>query len=85
MTHYPAGTGAPSLTSGPRVSYTVPTTHRVAWVPRHESRPYRPSPARREHIYGRIQPMDEPAFPLWAVWLGLAILAPFVASFVGGR
>jgi hypothetical protein len=25
--------------------------------PRFESRAYRPSPARREHIHGRIQPM----------------------------
>lgn len=27
--------------------------------PRFESAPYRPSPARREHIYGRIQPMHQ--------------------------
>ncbi len=28
--------------------------------PRFESRPYRPSPARREHIYGRIKPTESP-------------------------
>lgn len=34
--------------------------------PRYSTRPYRMHPGRREHIYGRVQPMDDPAeFPLW--------------------
>jgi hypothetical protein len=31
------------------------TVHR----PRYESRPYKPSPARREAIHGRIRPMND--------------------------
>ena len=83
MTNSP-GTGARPISSA-RASYTIPTLHRVVYRPRYESRPYRPCPARREHIHGRIQPMNaEPAFPLWAIMLGLAIAAPFVASLIGG-
>ena len=34
--------------------------------PRFESRPYKLHPGRRAHIYGELQPMDEPyEFPLW--------------------
>lgn len=33
--------------------------------PRFESRPYRPAPARREHIHGRIQPFEEPKLVTW--------------------
>lgn len=28
--------------------------------PMFESRPYRQSPARREHIYGKVRPMEQP-------------------------
>lgn len=33
--------------------------HSQPMRPRYESAPYRQSPSRREHIYGRIQPMDD--------------------------
>jgi hypothetical protein len=80
MTSSPRGSGVSN-----KPPLTMPTLHRVVYRPRYESRPYRPCPARREHIYGRIQPMDaEPVLPAWAIMLGLAIAAPFVASLIGG-
>jgi hypothetical protein len=35
--------------------------------PRFESRPYRPCPARREFIFGRVQPMHEQPSNFWAI------------------
>jgi hypothetical protein len=63
----------------------IHSTHRahmgrtIERKPRFESRPYRPSPGRRAHIYGNLQPMDEPQE--WPLWLKL-FLAPFVVGAV---
>lgn len=55
------------------------------WTPRYQSRPYVPSPGRREFIHGPIQPMDEPEIvPEWAWWLGAVFLAPFVVVLIMG-
>lgn len=76
--------GRVSLTSGARVIDPLHITHRQ-WRPRYESRPYRQHPGRRHHVHGPIQPMTtEPLLPAWAPWLALAVVAPFLASMIGG-
>jgi hypothetical protein len=35
--------------------------------PRYQSRPYRPSPGRRRHIYGELKPMHEQPSNFWAI------------------
>ena len=52
-------------------------THEWQIRPRWESCRYRPSPARREAIYGRIVPMDDaPPHPLVRLFLvGAAIVS----------
>lgn len=46
----------------------------VEWKPAWQSKPYRPSPARREHIYGPVRPMDYEAQRQWWPWLIAAVL-----------
>ena len=46
--------------------------------PRYESAPYRVHPGRREFIHGRIQPLDEPARPLWHSLLIVGLFAVVV-------
>lgn len=58
---------------------TIRTSHPRR--PHYESRPYRQHPGRREHIHGRVLPMDNP-FPRqtlpWSVkalgWITAAVL-----------
>ena len=47
--------------------------------PRYESAPYRQAPARREHIYGKVEPMRrEPELdPIW-IFMVIAALALIV-------
>jgi hypothetical protein len=65
----------------------IAITHRH-WRPRYESRPYRPSPGRREAIYGRVQPMTLAdrgrRFPSGKVGIAIALLAAaiFALQFV---
>lgn len=42
-----------------RATDPIAVMHRQ-WSPHYESRPYRPSPGRREHIHGPILPMHVP-------------------------
>lgn len=63
---------------------------RATVPPRYQSRPYRPAPARREHIHGRIRPLEEPQLVAWGrslpttvvclvltIVTGLIFVAPF--------
>ena len=59
-------------------------THR-AHRPHYESDPYRPSPARREHIHGPIEPMDrEERSTFWSLIVVAAVVATFALSFIEG-
>jgi len=50
--------------------------------PRYQSRPYRPSPGRRRHIYGELRPMHEQRDPTARYFIALAIV---VASIFGAQ
>ena len=53
--------------------------------PHYESDPYRPSPARREHIHGPIVPMDrEERSTFWSLIVVAAVVATFALSFIEG-
>ena len=60
-------------------------THRLH-RPHYESRPYRPSPARRLHINGPIVPADrEERSTFFSLIVVAAVVATFAASFMGAR
>jgi hypothetical protein len=50
--------------------------------PKYQSRPYRPAPGRREHIYGKIRPANDNRGRATA-WLIIGAL--IIAAYFGGQ
>lgn len=52
--------------------------------PKWSSRPYQQHPSRREHIYGKVKPMNETKYDIHAI-IGGALLALLVVIFFAVR
>lgn len=42
--------------------------------PRYQSRPYRPAPARREHIFGKVQGLPDRRDPTARIFIALGLI-----------